>query len=154
VGSAGDICALYRGFSVSGIWYRTDKKPLRGLDVKIVVPHKSDHPLALLAGRSYYDALLMSGAEIYEYSAGILHAKMLIIDAQVTIIGSANADMRSVRSSFEVNVQAYGEGFAKEAEQTFYADLKRSRRLTVAYLTRPARIRFVENLLRLSSPLL
>jgi len=83
-----------------------------------------------------------------------LHAKMLIIDGQITIIGSANADMRSVRSSFEVNVQVYGESFAKEAEQTFYADLKKSRRLTGAYLKRPARIRFVENLLRLSSPLL
>lgn len=127
---------------------------LRGLDVKILVPHKSDHLLVLLAGRSYYDELLMSGAEIYEYSAGILHAKMLIIDGQITIIGSANADMRSVRSSFEVNVQVYGESFAKEAKQTFYADLKKSRRLTVSYLLRPARIRFVENLLRLSSPLL
>jgi len=127
---------------------------LRGLDVKILVPRKSDHPLVLLAGRSYYDELLMSGAEIYEYSAGILHAKMLIIDSRITIIGSANADMRSVRSSFEVNVQVYGEDFAKEAEQTFYKDLKKSRRLTGAYLKRPARTRFVENLLRLASPLL
>jgi cardiolipin synthase A/B len=127
---------------------------LRGLEVKILVPRKSDHLLVLLAGRSYYDDLIISGAEIYEYSAGILHAKMLIIDSQITVIGSANADMRSIRSSFEVNVQVYGETFAKEAEQTFYADLKKSRKLTRAYLKRPARMRFVENLLRLASPLL
>jgi cardiolipin synthase len=96
----------------------------------------------------------MCGAEIYEYSAGILHAKMLIVDGQLAVIGSANADIRSFRYSFEVNVQVYGQDFAKKAEQAFQNDLEQSTRLTDLYLKRPAGIRFVENLLRLSSPLL
>jgi len=127
---------------------------LRGLDVKLLVPRKSDHPLVLLAGRSYYDDLLMCGVQIYEYSAGFLHAKMLIVDGQLAVIGSANADIRSFRYSFEVNVQVYGQDFAKKAEQAFHNDLGQSTRLTDAYLKRSAGIRFVENLLRLSSPLL
>jgi len=127
---------------------------LRGLDVKLLVPRKSDHPLVLLAGRSYYDDLLMCGVQIYEYSAGFLHAKMLIVDGQLAVIGSANADIRSFRYSFEVNVQVYGQDFAKKAEQAFHNDVEQGNRLTDAYLKRSAGIRFVENLLRLSSPLL
>jgi cardiolipin synthase len=127
---------------------------LRGVDVRLLLPRKSDHPLVVLAGRSYYDDLLRSGVKIYEYTRGLLHAKLLIVDGRLSIIGSANADIRSFRYSFEVAVQVYGENFAQEAEHLFHIDLRRSSRVSDSYLERPARIRFLENLLRLSSPLL
>jgi len=95
----------------------------RDVDVRLLVPHKSDHPLVLLASRSYYDNLLKSGVRIYEFDSGILHAKMLIVDGQLAVIGSANADVRSFRYDFEVNVQVYSEDVAKQAEQVFFADL-------------------------------
>ena len=126
----------------------------RDVDVRLLVPHKSDHHLVLLAGRSYYDNLLKSGVRIYEFDAGILHAKMLIVDGQLAVIGSANADVRSFRYNFEVNVQVYSEEVAKQAEQVFFADLGKSVELTKSFLKRPARLRFVENVFRLLSPLL
>ena len=126
----------------------------RDVDVRLLVPHKSDHPLVLLASRSYYDNLLKSGVRIYEFDSGILHAKMLIVDGQLAVIGSANADVRSFRYDFEVNVQVYSEDVAKQAEQVFFADVGKSVELTKSFLKRPGRVRFVENIFRLLSPLL
>jgi len=78
----------------------------------------------------------------------------MVGDGQLAVIGSANADMRSFRYNFEVNVQVYSKDFAKKAEQVFFADLGKSMELTKAFLNRPTRIRFVENMFRLLSPLL
>jgi cardiolipin synthase len=124
----------------------------RGVDVRLLVPSKSDHLVVLLAGRSYYDDLLKAGVRIFEYAAD-MHAKMLVIDGQLTVIGSANADVRSFRYDFEVNVHVYGESFSRKAEAIFFSDLEQSRELNPSqYLHRPVYTRFVENSFRLLSP--
>jgi cardiolipin synthase len=127
---------------------------LRGVDVKLLLPNRSDHPLVLLASRSYYDDLLKSGVSIFEYMRGILHAKMFIVDDHLVVIGSANHDIRSFSYSFEVNVQVYNAEFAEAAKRVFLQDLERSRELSAnAFLKRPSHVRFSENTCRLLSSL-
>jgi cardiolipin synthase A/B len=128
---------------------------MRGVDVKLLLPEKSDHRFVLLAGRSYYDDLLKCGVKIFEYMKGIIHAKMLVVDGEIVVIGSANVDMRSFSYSFEVNVNVYSLEFANGAEKVFLADLKNSRELTPHnFFKRPSYVRFGENFCRLFSSIL
>ena len=75
----------------------------RGVRVRLLLPARSDVPLFLLLGRSSYAILLRGGVEIYELEREILHAKVMLIDAERTVIGSANLDQRSFHRNFEIN---------------------------------------------------
>ena len=75
----------------------------RGVRVRLLLPARSDVPLMLLLGRSSYSALLRGGVEIYELEREILHAKVMLIDGERTVIGSANLDQRSFHRNFEIN---------------------------------------------------
>ncbi len=128
---------------------------LHGADVRIIVPKKSDHPYVALAGRSYYEDLLHAGVRIFEYDAGFIHAKMLVIDEQFTVIGSANTDLRSFGYNFEANVHMYDRSLALQAEEIFLNDLSNCKEIEEThFLKRPARARFAENFCRLFSALM
>jgi cardiolipin synthase len=75
---------------------------LKGVDVRILVPQQCDVLLVGPAGRSYYQQLLAVGIRIFEYQPSMLHAKTMIIDEQLALVGSANVDIRSFRLNFEV----------------------------------------------------
>lgn len=75
----------------------------RGVRVRLLLPARSDVPLMLLLGRSSYTTLLRGGVEIFELEREILHAKVMLIDAERTVIGSANLDQRSFHRNFEIN---------------------------------------------------
>jgi cardiolipin synthase len=75
----------------------------RGVRVRLLLPARSDVPFFLLLGRSSYATLLRGGVEIYELEREILHAKVMLIDAERTVIGSANLDQRSFHRNFEIN---------------------------------------------------
>jgi cardiolipin synthase len=75
----------------------------RGVRVRLLLPARSDVRLVLLLGRSSYATLLKGGVEIYELDREILHAKVMLIDAERTVIGSANLDQRSFHRNFEIN---------------------------------------------------
>ncbi len=77
---------------------------LGGLDVRLLVPHRSDSIMVTLAARSYFDELLKAGVKVYEYGPRMLHTKALIIDEEVCVVGSANFDHRSFRLNFEASV--------------------------------------------------
>jgi cardiolipin synthase len=77
---------------------------LGGLDVRLLVPRRSDSRLVTLAARSYFDELLSAGVKIYEYGPRMLHSKALLCDDDLAIIGSANYDHRSFRLNFEVSL--------------------------------------------------
>ena len=81
----------------------------RGVQVDLVVPEKSDHPLVAAAGRYFYQYLLESGVNIHCYHGGMLHAKTITVDDAFALLGSANLDVRSFYLNFEVNVLLYGE---------------------------------------------
>ncbi len=79
----------------------------RGVDVKIVFPARNDSRIVGAASRSYYEELLHAGVRIFEFQPGLLHAKTLTLDGQVTLIGSANMDRRSFELNYENNILIY-----------------------------------------------
>jgi cardiolipin synthase len=99
---------------------------VRGVDVRLVVPSKSDVWLTLYAGRSHYTDLLESGVRVFERRAAVLHAKTAVIDGVWSTVGSSNLDWRSFVHNFEVNVVALGTGLASGLEQLFQRDIEHS----------------------------
>lgn len=78
-----------------------------GTRVTLIVPRRNDSWIVAAASRSYYRALLQAGVRIFEYNGGLLHAKLLTIDGEVTLIGSANMDRRSFDLNYENNIALY-----------------------------------------------
>lgn len=76
----------------------------RGVETSIILPARNDDFAVGAASKSYYEDLLNAGVRIYEYQAGILHAKTLTVDGEVTLIGSANMDRRSFELNYESNI--------------------------------------------------
>jgi cardiolipin synthase len=79
----------------------------RGVDTTLVVPARNDSWIVGAASRSYYADLLAAGVKIFEYEGGLLHAKTLTVDGEVTLIGSANMDRRSFDLNYENNILFY-----------------------------------------------
>jgi cardiolipin synthase A/B len=129
---------------------------MRGVEVRLLVSEKSDHPLLINVGRSYYEELLHFGVKIFEYEKGINHAKVTLIDDQWLMIGSANFDIRSMRLNFELNVLVRDPERAAELEAILRQDFDHdSHPIDLAeFLKRPWRQRFKESLLRPLAPLL
>jgi len=127
----------------------------RGIDVRVMVPFKSNHPVAKYAGRYYYEELLEAGARVYEYPNGMLHAKVMVVDGAWGTVGSANMDIRSFRLNFELNLIVFSRKFADKLVAVFSRDFKVSRRVELErFRARPVRGRFAEAVCRLLSPLL
>src|SRR5690625_6168732 len=101
-----------------------------GVDVKLLVPYKSDSMLVDAASRSYYKELLQSGVKVYRYKKGFIHAKTIAIDNQLSIIGTANLDYRSFDLNFEVNAVIYNSETTRELRKQFDEDLERDRKST------------------------
>ena len=97
---------------------------LRGVDVRILVPHRSDSRLVTAATRSYFHELASVGIRIYEYRSSMLHAKTLLAD-DVALVGTANMDNRSFRLNFEVAAAVFDKGFADLLADIFRADMQR-----------------------------
>ena len=84
----------------------------RGIRTIILFPKRNDNWIVAAASRSYYKDLIDAGAEIYEFRAGLLHAKTMVVDGRIGLIGSANLDRRSFELNFENNILFADEGFA------------------------------------------
>jgi cardiolipin synthase len=98
----------------------------RGVDVRLVLPGFSDFWVVHAAGRSHYESLLAAGVRIWERRDALLHAKTAVVDGVWSTVGSANMDWRSFLHNDEVNVVVVGDGFGREMEALFVADLERS----------------------------
>ncbi len=104
----------------------------RHVKIRILVPgHKSDHMLTRSTSRGGYGPLLKSGAEVYEYSPAMIHAKILVIDELWTVVGSTNFDNRSFGLNDEVNLAVRDATLARRMEADFAHDLADSRRITL-----------------------
>ncbi|HEY4367834.1 MAG TPA: cardiolipin synthase [Steroidobacteraceae bacterium] len=103
----------------------------RGVDVRLIVPGFTDSGLILYASRSTYKELLHGGVRIYEQPYALLHAKTAVIDTALSMVGSANLDMRSFLHNNEVNAVIVGSGFARQLEQVFQRDLQNTRELNI-----------------------
>lgn len=126
-----------------------------GLDVRIMIPCMPDHIFVYWATYAYCGELLRSGARVFIYDGGFLHAKTLVVDGEVSTVGSANFDRRSFRLNFEANAFIYDQSFAKEMEKTFFEDIKHGHELTLEeYEERSVIIKFKEAISRLLSDIL
>ncbi len=102
----------------------------RGVRVRLLIPSRNNHWLALWAGRSNYDELLESGVEVYEYSHAMLHSKVVVVDRRWAMVGSANMDERSFRINFELTSLLYDSGLAQDLHADFDHLLGQARRIT------------------------
>ncbi|MFD2907592.1 cardiolipin synthase [Flavobacterium ardleyense] len=126
-----------------------------GLDVKVLVPGISDSKMVNAAANAYYTELLQYGAKIYKYSKGFVHAKTIVIDDDLAIIGSANMDYRSFDLNFEVNAMVYSKNIANQLKEAFENDLKESAQIDAhSWLNRPKHIHQWEKIVKLLSPFL
>lgn len=127
----------------------------RGVDVRVLVPRHGDSRLVQAAMRSFYGDLLAAGVTVQEYRPAMLHAKLLVVDRELAVVGSANLDNRSFRLNFEVAVAIYGSGPADELAAQLAVDARRASRVTVRRLaSRPLPMRFAESAARLFAAIL
>ena len=129
---------------------------LSGVDVRIMIPGKGDHPFVYWANLFYAGDLLDFGVKIYHYDRNaFLHAKTVVIDDEVCSIGTANMDTRSFELNFEVSSFIYSEKIAKEQKYEFENDMKMCEELTLEkYQNRSRIVKIKESLSRLFSDVL
>ena len=126
-----------------------------GVDVRLMIPCKPDHPFVYWASYSYVGDLLAVGARCYTYENGFLHAKVVTADGLVSCCGTANMDIRSFELNFEVNATIFDPETTGRLEQAFLKDLDHCLEITKErYRARSMWIRGKEQCSRLLSPLL
>ena len=127
----------------------------RGVDVQIVMPYRSDHPLVDAAGRAYLTDLLDAGVTIHRFKPGMLHAKTITVDDAFGMLGSANMDIRSFELNFELNTLLYGPQVTAELRFAQQAYIRDSVPLSPeAWDARPVLARYADEAASLLSPLL
>lgn len=126
---------------------------LRGVDVQILVPRKSDSIFVTAAARSYFDELIRCGVRVHEFEACMLHSKTLVVDDNIAIIGTANFDYRSFFLNYEVCLIGYGPQLNAELARQFTQDLGSAQAVQYKSEKRFSR-RLFDSVARLTSPLL
>ncbi len=127
----------------------------RGVEVTLIVPKFNDSYFVKHASRSNFVDLLEHDVTIAEFEGGLLHAKAITIDDELTLIGSVNLDQRSFWINYELTLIVYDPGFTKEVVDLQKGYIRASTLLDLnSWKERPWLDRFHENLVRLSSPLL
>ncbi|MFO7900529.1 MAG: cardiolipin synthase [Planctomycetota bacterium] len=128
---------------------------LRGLDVRLLLPSRTDHRMVTSAARSYYEELLESGVRIFEYQTGYLHSKTISVDGRYGSVGSANMDVRSFTLNFEASAFVYSARFAEGLRRQFLEDSDRAEEIELErFRGRPRIKRFGQSLAQLLSPVL
>ncbi|WP_319479311.1 cardiolipin synthase [uncultured Draconibacterium sp.] len=97
---------------------------LSQVDVRIIIPEKSDASLSRWCSFSYVEELLEAGVRIYLYQKGFIHSKYLLVDDCISSIGTSNFDFRSFETNFEANAFIYQKEFTNELEEHFLSDLQ------------------------------
>lgn len=126
-----------------------------GIDVRIMIPCKPDHPFVYWATYSYLGEMIEAGARCYTYDNGFLHAKCMCVDGLVTCMGTANMDIRSFSLNFEVNAVVYSARTTEKLMEAFENDIMKSTLVTrKKYEQRDLILRVKEQFCRLFSPVL
>ena len=127
---------------------------LRGVDVKIIVPHIPDKKLVFHMTRSFYPRLMAAGVEIYEYTPGFIHAKTYLADGKTGIIGTVNLDYRSLVHHFENGVWMHRTASLADIKDDLCDTLSKSMRVTEQMLKTNFLHRFFRAIVRIFAPLL
>ena len=128
---------------------------LSGVDVRLMLPMKSDTIIASAASSSYFLNILEAGARIFLYQNNFLHSKAITVDDEVGIVGTANIDNRSFEHNYEVSAFIYDRQTATTMREAFENDLLSCKEIELAsWINRKLFTRIKESLARLLSPLL
>jgi cardiolipin synthase len=103
---------------------------LRGVDVRLMIPFRSDERIAFEASISYMENILKSGVKVLQYQNGFIHSKTMVIDGELSVVGTANMDLRSFEQNFEVNAFIYSPEKANELTSIFLNDAKSCKKLS------------------------
>ena len=127
----------------------------RGVDVRLLLPAKSNHIVADWISRGYFRRMLDAGVGIHRFRDAMVHAKTATIDGNWTTIGTANVDRLSMSGNYEINVEIIDASLAEEMERIFETDLTNALPLTIAeWEARDVYSRFTEMILKPLRPLL
>ncbi len=99
---------------------------LRGVDVRVLIPEEPDHLLVYLAAFSFFDQAKATGVQIYRYTGGFLHQKVMLIDDEAAAVGTANFDNRSFRLNFEITAFVAAEALVSKVERMLLDDFANS----------------------------
>ncbi len=128
---------------------------LRGVHVRLVVPGNNNHRSVQYAARSQYGPLLEAGVRIFERRGPLLHAKAMVIDDALSIVGTANLDVRSLRLNYETSVISYDAALAARLLREIRIEIEHSDEIDPnAWAVRPWRRRVLENAFALATPVL
>ena len=128
---------------------------LSNVDVRIIIPEKSDAITPKWCSFSYVGKLLEAGIKIYFYQTGFIHSKIIIVDDIFSTIGTSNLDFRSLETNFEVNAFVYEKEFTQKLTNYFLADLKDSREINLEeWGRRPWHFKVRESLAHIFAPML
>lgn len=128
---------------------------LRGVDVRILIPHDSDHTLVYLANFGCTLEAALAGARVFRYELGFMHQKVMLVDDQISVVGSANFDNRSFRLNFELGALIVDKTIATEVEEMLSNDFNAAHEFDViAYEQRSFVFRATVQMARLLSPIL
>lgn len=128
---------------------------LSKIDVRIMLPRKSDSRMLQFASFSYVTQCLKAGIKVYLYNPGMLHAKTMIIDDNLVTAGSTNFDFRSFENNFECNLFIYDKEVNRQMRDIFFQDMGQCSKLTYStWHQRPRLQRTMESIVRLFSPIL
>ncbi|WP_347254580.1 cardiolipin synthase [Leminorella grimontii] len=128
---------------------------LRGVDVSIIVPYKNDSLMVGWASRSFFTELLEAGVKIYQFQDGLLHTKSVLVDEELSLVGTVNLDMRSLWLNFEVTVLVDDNAFGEDLACVQADYIARSTLLNPEeWAKRPLWQRIIERLYYFFSPLL
>lgn len=128
---------------------------LSKVDVRLLVPGRSDSLFVNMASHSYYEDLLEAGVRIYFYQKGFVHAKTLVSDYTLSMVGSANMDIRSFDLNFELNAVVYDSEVHGQLRDVFLEDISHSTELQYESWSQRGRIKkFGESICRLFSSVL
>ncbi len=128
---------------------------LSGVDVRIILPAKLDHFFVFWASRANFKMLIDAGVKIYLYENGFIHAKSIVVDDDISTIGTANLDIRSLEINFEINSFIYDESIVNQLEAQYLKDIAASTEITAdLHRGRPWYHIVLESVGRLVSPLL
>ncbi|MDR2806146.1 MAG: cardiolipin synthase [Dysgonamonadaceae bacterium] len=128
---------------------------LSGVDVRLMVSKKSDSSYIDPAAHSYYEDLLKAGMRIYEIQDRFIHAKTLVADDYLSVVGSCNLDFRSLETNFEINCYMYDPVLAAESKAIFFNNLKHCKEISYSkWIKRSRWKRLLESIMRLFAPLM
>ena len=136
-----------------GLLHALQGAALSKVDVRVMVPMKSDSDMLRWASCSYIQECLRAGIKIYRYEKGMLHSKAIIVDDDFATVGSTNFDFRSFEHNFEANMLVYSREFNGRLKEQFMRDQRDCVRVTSAsWRRRPLREKALESVMRLFFP--